>query len=328
MAPSTVGGIRGRHAADLLGGIARIEQRTRLARLRLAGQDGRRAPGLLRGAIHVAHQAIHRLAIGEIEAGRIRAFGREQVHGQRNARMRHALQCVHFGHRIGHHLLGRQARIDDAIDERRVGAVFEQAPHEVGQQVLVRAHGRVHAAGIFAPGPAHHAVVQLRAHAMQALELEAIGVAAEHFRHVRDGVRIVRGELRIHALAGAFEQARAGEVGDVGVRFAREHRVAREPALLRALDLAVPVRTLDETQRDAPVGFAQPLHQPFDAWRRRASDTPAPRGRSPQSLASRRSSSSLSTSNSDSSRRSASSASSVTPMPASRAWRTSVSMTG
>ena len=218
----------------------------------------------------------------------IRTLGREQVHGQRNARMRHALERVDFGDRIGHHFFGGQARIDDAIDERGVGAVLEQTPHQIGQQVFVRAHRRVHAAGKLAPGPAHHAVVQLRAHAMQALEFEPIGVAAENFRDVRDGVRVVRGELRIDALAGALEQPRTGEVGNVGIGLAREHRVTRESALLRALDLAVPVRALDQAQRDAPVGLAQALHQPFDAWRKRASGRPARRARSPHSRASRR----------------------------------------
>ena len=117
---------------------------------------------------------IHRLAVGEIEAGGIEPLGREQVHRQRNARMRHALQRIDLGDGIRHHLLGRQARIDDAIDERGVGAVLEQAPHQVGQQVFVRTHRRVDAAGVSAPGPAHHAVVQLRAHAVQALEFEAV----------------------------------------------------------------------------------------------------------------------------------------------------------
>ena len=178
--------------------------------------------------------------------------------------MRHALERVDLGHRIGHHLFGGQARIDDAIDERGIGAVLEQTPHEIGQQVFVRAHRGVHAAGKPSPGPAHHAVVQLRAHAVQTLEFESVGVAAEDFRDVRDGVRVVRGELWIDAFAGALQQPRTGEIGHVGVGLAREHRVTRESALLRALDLAVPVRALDQAQRDAPVGLAQALHQPLD----------------------------------------------------------------
>jgi hypothetical protein len=38
--------------------------------------------------------------------------------------MCHALQRVDLGHRIGDHFFGRQAGIDDAIDERSVGAVL------------------------------------------------------------------------------------------------------------------------------------------------------------------------------------------------------------
>ncbi len=178
--------------------------------------------------------------------------------------MRNTLERIDLGDRIGNDLFRRQTRIDDAVDERRVGAVLEQAPHEIRQQVFMRAHRRIHAAGVFAPGPAHHAVVQLRAHSMQALEFESIRVATENFGDMRDGVRIVGRELGIDALAGAFEQARAGEIGHVGVRLAREHRIAGQPALLRALDLAVPVRALDQAQRDAPVGFTQTFHQPFE----------------------------------------------------------------
>ena len=228
---------------------------------------------------------IDRLAVGEIEAGGIRALRREQVRRQRNARMRHAFERVHFGDRIRHHFFGRQARIDDAIDERSIGAVLQQAPHQIGQQVFMRAHRRIDAAGKLAPGPAHHAVVELRAHAVQALEFESVGIAAEHFRDVRDGVRVVRGELWIDALAGALQQPRTRQIGHVGVRLAREYRIAGEPALLRTLDLAVPVRALHQPQRDAPVGVAQPLRSAIRAWRRRASDRPAPRARSPRSRA-------------------------------------------
>ena len=178
--------------------------------------------------------------------------------------MCNALERIDFGDGVGHHLFRRKAGIDDAVDERRVGAILEQAPDEIRQQVFMCADRRIDAAGVFAPGPAHHAVVQLRAHSMQALEFEPIRIATENFRDMRDGVRIVGRELGIDALAGALEQARAGEIGHVGVRLAREHRIAGEPALLRALDLAVPVRALDQAQRDAPVGLAQPLPQPLE----------------------------------------------------------------
>ena len=45
-------------------------------------------------------------------------------------------------------------RIGDAVDERRVGAVLQQPPHEVGQQVLMTADRRVDAARAVLPSPA------------------------------------------------------------------------------------------------------------------------------------------------------------------------------
>ena len=43
---------------------------------------------------------------------------------------------------------------------------------------------------------------------------------------------------------------RRGQVGDVGVLLVREHRVALEARFLRALDLAVPVRALDQAHHE------------------------------------------------------------------------------
>jgi hypothetical protein len=56
----------------------------------------------------------------------------------------------------------------------------------------------------------------------------------------------MRRELRIEAVVRAEQLAGAGEVGDVRRDLARVDRVASEAALLRALDLAVPVRALDQ----------------------------------------------------------------------------------
>jgi hypothetical protein len=53
----------------------------------------------------------------------------------------------HLLHRVGHQLGDRHAGVADAVDERGVGAVFQQAAHQVGQQRLVVAHRRVDAAG-------------------------------------------------------------------------------------------------------------------------------------------------------------------------------------
>ena len=48
----------------------------------------------------------------------------------------------------------RHILIDDAIDEARIGAVFEQASHQVRQQIFVTADRRIDAArhaSLFAP---------------------------------------------------------------------------------------------------------------------------------------------------------------------------------
>src|SRR5258708_20651924 len=44
-------------------------------------------------------------------------------------------------------LVNRRLVVDDPVDEGCIGAVLEQAPHEIGQEILVAADGRVNAAG-------------------------------------------------------------------------------------------------------------------------------------------------------------------------------------
>ena len=51
-------------------------------------------------------------------------------------------------HRIGDDLGDRRLVIGKAIDEGRVGAVLEQAAHQIGEQVLVAADRRIDAAGL------------------------------------------------------------------------------------------------------------------------------------------------------------------------------------
>ena len=98
-----------------------------------------------------------------------------------------------------------------------------------------------------------HRLVQRLAHAVQALELETVAVLAGHLEDRRNGVRIVRGELRIDAVGHRQQLAGIGDVGDVGVGLAREHRIAGEAERLRPLDLGVPVGALDQPHHDLPV---------------------------------------------------------------------------
>ena len=51
----------------------------------------------------------------------------------------------------------------------------------------------------------------------------------------------------------ADQRARTGEISNVSVLLVREHRVGGQTQLLRALDLAVPVRALDQTHHELQI---------------------------------------------------------------------------
>ena len=86
---------------------------------------------------------------------------------------------------------------------------------------------------------------------MQALKLE-VAPRARHRQNGGDAARVMRGELRKDARL--FEELRrAGVEIEIGHRLAREHRIVGEAALLRALDLAVPIGALDEPHHEAPI---------------------------------------------------------------------------
>ena len=87
--------------------------------------------------------------------------------------------------------------------------------------------------------------VKRLAHAVQPLKLEPFH-AAGILDHAGDGERVVGGELRKNTRSCAEERSRASHVAEIGHGFAREHRVVGQSAFLRALDLGVPVRALDQ----------------------------------------------------------------------------------
>ncbi len=75
--------------------------------------------------------------------------------------------------RIGHQVVDLDARIANAVDERRVGAVLEQPANEVRQEVTMAADRRVDAAGDMRAAAARkHAAVERFAHPVQPLEFE------------------------------------------------------------------------------------------------------------------------------------------------------------
>ena len=76
------------------------------------------------------------------------------------------------------------------------------------------------------------------------------GASACHLHDGGDGAGVVGGELRVDHLVVLQQRTRAGQVGQVGVRLVREHRVTGQAQLLRAFDLAVPVRALDQAHHE------------------------------------------------------------------------------
>ncbi len=169
--------------------------------------------------------------------------------------------------RVGDDRIDRLAVVDDAVDERGVGAVFEQPPHQIGEQFLVAADRRIDPARPVQMFGTDDFVVQRLAHAVQPLELPIMARAGE-FDHRRGGMCIVGGELRVKERPRGEEPAGAGEVGDVGRELAGIDRIAVEPLLLARLDFAVPIGAFDETQHQPPPAAPREVGEPVDQGQR------------------------------------------------------------
>ncbi len=85
-----------------------------------------------------------------------------------------------------------------------------------------------------------------------------------HFPQRRDRERVVGCELAVDRRSVRKQAARAGEVGQVRGRLAREDRVVGEAPFLRALDLGIPVRALDQSGRDPPPAVGRDRGKPLD----------------------------------------------------------------
>ncbi len=145
--------------------------------------------------------------------------------------MRFDRQPGQAGDRIGDDLVDRLPLVDDAVDERSVGAVFEQAAHQIGEQFLVAADRGVDAAGPTERLRADDLLVKRLAHAVQALEFPVAAFAGE-FEDGRYGVCVVGRELRIEGGTAIQQAPGASEIADVGGELAGVDWIAVEPALL------------------------------------------------------------------------------------------------
>lgn len=129
--------------------------------------------------------------VGQIQTAGIGAFGHEQVLRQGNGRMRGARRLDGFCERdrIGDQGLDGKALIADLVDERRIGAVFQQAAHQIGQQRLMRADRGVDPARAVELLRADNFVVERLAHAVQALELVVADLEVQTRQRVDRGQR-------------------------------------------------------------------------------------------------------------------------------------------
>ncbi len=127
--------------------------------------------------------------------------------------MRDVFERRHELDRVADQLLDRDRRVGDAVDEAGVGAVLEQSAHQVGQQVLVRTHRRIYAAGHVEAVGGDDLGVEVVAHAVQLLELEVVAAAhrARHPVHGGDGLRVVGREHRVDRVAGIEQAAGVGD---------------------------------------------------------------------------------------------------------------------
>ncbi len=176
-----------------------------------------------------------------------------------------------YGHEgIFHQGLDGDGRVGDPVDEGRIGTVFQQAPHQVGQQRLVCANRGIDAAGPAKAALARctdHLFIERLAHAMEALELVLPGCIGRGLGHPVDGrhrVGIVGCELRIHLRRRGQQPLRAGQVGDVGIGLAGVDRVALLAVELGAFDLGVPVGTLHQPDHEPVLAAPGQVDQVVD----------------------------------------------------------------
>ncbi|CAE6942809.1 hypothetical protein R69927_07777 [Paraburkholderia domus] len=260
---------RGPHPSNYVCVICRIENSKPVAGLNMSVvEHGVRFPLRFGRLLKSARKLNKEMFVRQIQAHRIETLGAKQIARQRNLRVRRTERddLRGFLDRVGDQVLDRDAFVGNAIHERRVRAVFQQAAHEVREQRFMRADRRIHAARTVQFVAAGDFLVQRLAHAVQALELVLAGIVVIAREVIDRGerVRVVRGELRIDRVGRAQQFFRARQVRHVRVDLARVDRIAFEAVHLRALDFGVPVRALHEAHHDAATATARQIDDVVD----------------------------------------------------------------
>lgn len=135
------------------------------------------------------------VVVGEIGAHGVfpvLVLAAQQIGRQRNLGMRNGAKRRHRFDRIADQVFDGDILIGNAIDEAGIGAVLEQATHQVRQQIFVRADRCVHAAWQSQAIGWNHFGIQVIAHAVQFLVF--VILARRNCAYRSDGLRVVRGE--------------------------------------------------------------------------------------------------------------------------------------
>jgi hypothetical protein len=252
--------------ADDLALVGRREHRLAGAAATLAGDQRRRAVADPHALVDGVAQVLDGRFVVHVQSFTVGAFGTEEIARQRDARLAFDGQGRYLLDRVGDQRVDRQTGVGDAIDERRIGAVLQQSADQIRQQIFVAAHRRIDPTGAPPFVFADDLVVEFLAHAVQALVLPFVAAAGadRDFGDGGQGVRVVGGKCRVERLWIGEQASRTGQVREVARPLAGEHRVVREAALLRDLDLGVPVGALAQAHHQAPVGAVGEVGEPVD----------------------------------------------------------------
>ena len=174
----------------------------------------------------------------------------------------------HFVQRINHQLINTDIGIDNPIHKRRVGAVFQQATHQIRQQRFVTTDRRINAAAQPQPVGADHIVVKRFAHAVQTLKLVIlIADFQRQLPHGGEAVGVVRSKLREDRITGLEQHSGTHQIAQVGLGLAREHWIITQAIDLRTLDFAVPVSALDQPHGETSTAATRQIDHVIDQRR-------------------------------------------------------------
>ena len=260
--------------------VGGVEQRLAVCRVGLAAvsviQRGCSQPGLGRAIEQRCGKRAQAMFIAQVQAAGIASAGfaidAVQIARQRNFLVRCPQRRNGAGHLnwIGNQRIDIYAVVADLIDKRGIGAVFQQASHQIGQQCFVCANRRINAAGAIQLFAADHFGIQRFAHAMQTLEfvLARIVIVSCQVINGSQRLRIVRGKLRVYGVGRRQQFACARQIGNIGVDLARIHWIAFQAVQLRAFDFGIPVGALDQADHQAMAGAAAKINDVINDMRR------------------------------------------------------------